>query len=75
MTYPDGKKYDGQWKDGNYDGKGLLTYPDGSSYDGEWKYSSNAPGNGFSCKHGRGIMTYPNGKKEDGYFEEGEFKY
>ena len=37
FTFPDGRKYVGEWKDGKKHGKGTLTSPDGSKYVGEWK--------------------------------------
>jgi hypothetical protein len=37
MTYKDGAVYDGEWKDGNYYGKGKMTFKDRDVYDGEWK--------------------------------------
>jgi hypothetical protein len=27
----------GQWKEGNFHGRGTLTYPDGYEYIGRWK--------------------------------------
>jgi antitoxin component YwqK of YwqJK toxin-antitoxin module len=30
LFYPDGKRFEGQWRDGNKHGKGLMCYPDGS---------------------------------------------
>ncbi len=32
-----GNKYEGEWKDGVYDGIGTLTSPDGDTLEGEWK--------------------------------------
>ena len=48
-TYLGGNKtYNGEWKDGERHGKGILTWPNGDKYEGEWK-------NG---KHeGKGICT------------------
>ena len=37
MTYSDGAKYEGEWKDGNRHGQGTHTWSDGSSYEREWK--------------------------------------
>ena len=34
MTFNDGGKYDGEWKDGKRHGKGLYTFPDGGKYEG-----------------------------------------
>ena len=37
MTFPDGEKYVGEFKDETYHGKGTYTYPDGSKDEGIWK--------------------------------------
>ena len=37
MTYPDGAKYVGEYKDGKYHGKGTYTYFDEAKYIGEFK--------------------------------------
>ena len=34
--YPDGGKYEGDWKDGKRNGRGIYTYPDGGIYEGQW---------------------------------------
>lgn len=36
MTYPDGRVYDGEWKNGSPHGEGSMTYPDGSVITGTW---------------------------------------
>ncbi|MDC0188521.1 hypothetical protein OAJ61_01840 [bacterium] len=35
--YPDGEKYEKDFKDGIQDGLGTLSYPDGRKYVGEFK--------------------------------------
>ena len=37
MTFPDGKKYLGQWKDGKKHGNGTFTNPNGIKFVGEWQ--------------------------------------
>ncbi|MDC1254462.1 hypothetical protein N8Z03_00510 [Pelagibacteraceae bacterium] len=37
LTWPDGQKYVGEWKDGKQHGQGTLTWPDGEKFVGEWK--------------------------------------
>ena len=37
MSYPDGEKYFGEWKDGKLNGYGTKIWSDGSKYVGEWK--------------------------------------
>ena len=54
LTYSDGLKYVGEFKDGVYHGQGTLTHSDGSKYVGEFK-------KGF--RHGQGTFTTPDGSK------------
>ena len=43
MNYPDGRRYEGEYKDNKRDGYGIMTYQDGgmfeesSRYEGEFK--------------------------------------
>ena len=37
MSYANGDKYDGDWKDDNKDGKGIYSDANGNKYDGDWK--------------------------------------
>ena len=62
-TYPNGRKYVGDWKDGKLNGQGTLLSPDGKKYEGEWKDDK---------KHGQGTETYPNGSKYVGEFKNGK---
>ena len=48
LRYPDGRIYDGEWKDGDICGEGTLHYANGWTYEGEFL-------SGF--KHGHGIRT------------------
>ena len=67
MNYPDGRRYEGEYKDNKRDGYGIMTYQDGgfyqegSRYEGEWKNDK---------RNGQGVMTY----LDDGRSLEGEFK-
>jgi hypothetical protein len=37
-TYHSGNRYDGEFKDGKYNGRGVKTFADGSpKQDGQWK--------------------------------------
>ena len=60
--YPHGGKYEGDWRNGEYNGQGTLTYPNGDKYAGEWK-------DGFP--NGQGTETYPNGGKYLGSWKGG----
>lgn len=37
FTWPDGRKYEGDFYKDKKHGIGVLTYKDGSKYHGEWK--------------------------------------
>ena len=43
FTWPDGRKYQGDYKDDKKDGYGLFEWPDGRKYKGYW---SNGKQNG-----------------------------
>ena len=61
--YIDGNSYEGEWKDGKYDGQGTYTYPDGWKYVGKYKDGK---------EHGQGTFTLPIGEKYVGEFKENE---
>ena len=46
-VYSDGRRYEGEWKNGKHHGKGKMIYSPGNVYEGEWK---------DGMKHGRGKM-------------------
>ena len=60
-TFPDGRKYVGEWKNGKYHGQGTYTFPNGKKYIGEFKDDK---------MHGQGIYTFPDGKQYVGKFED-----
>ena len=57
MTYNNGDKYTGEWKNDKREGKGIMEYENGNIYDGEWKND---------LKEGKGIMKYNNGDEYNG---------
>jgi len=57
----DGKKYEGEWKDGKKHGQGTLTWASGAKYEGEWKDGK---------KHGQGTLTWASGKKYEGEWKD-----
>jgi hypothetical protein len=67
MNYTDGRRYEGNYKNNNRDGFGVMVYPEngmyqeGSRYEGEWRNDK---------RHGQGIMTY----QDDGRSLKGGFK-
>ena len=64
MVYADSTVYEGEWKDGLWEGNGELHFPDGDSYIGEFKEHE------FS---GYGKYRYADGALYDGYWEHGMF--
>ncbi|MBW1900788.1 MAG: SPOR domain-containing protein [Deltaproteobacteria bacterium] len=83
MTYPDGSKYEGQWKDNKRNGQGTLSFPDGGRLAGQWK-DGHFNGQGTmtysygvyeghwkdGMKNGQGIMTYSDGSKYEGQWKD-----
>ena len=57
MTYPDGRLYEGDFKNNQRNGFGVMIYQDGgkysegSRYEGGWRDDK---------RHGKGVMIYPN---------------
>ena len=62
-TWPDGRKYVGQYKDGKRHGQGTQTRPDGRIYVGQWKDHN---------RHGQGTQTRPGGEKYVGQYKDDE---
>jgi len=56
--------HEGQYKDGQKEGRGKLIGADGRKYDGQWVAGKF---------HGKGIYMSANGDKKRGYWVEGEF--
>ena len=61
MTWPEGHKYVGQWKDGKRHGQGTYTWPSGQKYVGQYKDGKY---------HGQGTMTWPEGQKYVGQWKD-----
>lgn len=64
MTYPEGAKYEGRWKDGRRHGQGTLTNPYAGKYVGQWK--DDKP-------HGHGTWLFPDGARYEGQWKNGEW--
>jgi len=62
ITYPNGRKYVGEWKDGLPNGQGTYTFPDGRMYVGQYKDGEF---------HGQGTLTSPSGYKYEGEWKDG----
>ena len=52
--YPDGEMYEGEFHNGEYNGKGVWHYSDGAKLEGIWE-------DGF--RNGKFHKTFPNGKE------------
>ena len=59
-----GDRYEGEYRGGQANGRGVYTYTDGSHYDGEWREGR---------RNGRGVFTFTNGNLYDGEFKDGNF--
>ena len=62
-TFSDGRRYAGEFKDGELDGRGTMSFPDGREYVGEFK---------GGLANGQGTLTRPGGQKYVGEFKHGE---
>jgi len=62
MTYPDGHKYVGEYKDGLENGQGTYTWSDGRKYVGEFKDGK---------QNGQGTYIYHDGRKYEGEWKVG----
>jgi hypothetical protein len=61
VTFPDGQKYVGEFRDGQRSGQGTFTWPEGQKYVGEYRDGKS---------HGQGTFTFPDGRKYVGEFRD-----
>ncbi len=62
MNFKTGARYEGMWRDGRFEGRGLYVWEDTlKKYEGNWFKG---------MRHGEGILILPNGEKYDGMFAE-----
>ena len=63
ITYPDGDKYVGEFKDGGKNGQGTFTWSDGKKYVGEYKED---------LMNGQGTISWSNMEKFVGEWKDGK---
>ena len=82
MVFPGGDSYDGEWKDGVFEGKGVYHFGDGTEYSGRYlagkrdgegaeRYmdGSSYEGQFYRGKReGKGCEYYPNGATFEGHY-------
>jgi hypothetical protein len=63
LVWPNGQKYEGEWRDDKRNGHGTLIMQDGATFEGEWR--DDRP-------NGQATLTYANGSKYVGEFQNGK---
>jgi hypothetical protein len=86
MTYEDGRRYEGNWINGRYHGKGYTCFASGDFYTGDYK-SDHMHGQGTYCwkdgrayagefcedeRQGHGVYSWPAGSSFTGSFVGGQ---
>ena len=64
-TWPDGRKYVGQYAEDMKEGHGTFYWPDGRKYEGGWMQGK---------QHGEGTYTKANGESKVGIWENGKMQ-
>ena len=66
FTWPDGRRYEGNYKDDKKSGFGIYTWKkEGKKYEGEWQNGK---------QHGVGKMIFEDGTEKNGKWENGKLK-
>ena len=63
IKWSDGDSFEGNYREGLREGKGIYKYTDGSIYDGEWKTGK---------QDGRGVYKLADGRVYDGEWKDGK---
>lgn len=62
-AYPDGSRYEGNFRNGKPDGQGVFYYPNGDRYEGQLLRG---------LRHGHGLLYHENGSVTKGPWQQGE---
>mmetsp|Transcript_30875 Transcript_30875/g.54395 ORF Transcript_30875/g.54395 Transcript_30875/m.54395 type:complete len:328 (+) Transcript_30875:51-1034(+) len=62
LTWPDGRRYVGQFNEGLFHGDAIMEWPDGRRYVGQYKNNK---------KHGEGEFAWPDGRRYSGQWKVG----
>eukprot|EP00826_Nyctotherus_ovalis_P049061 TRINITY_DN5861_c0_g1_i10.p2 TRINITY_DN5861_c0_g1~~TRINITY_DN5861_c0_g1_i10.p2 ORF type:complete len:223 (+),score=39.70 TRINITY_DN5861_c0_g1_i10:203-871(+) len=86
QLWPDGAKYEGEWRNGKACGKGKFWHVDGDVFEGDWEndkangygvytHKDGAQYNGYwkdDCQHGSGVETWADGSRYEGEYKLGK---
>ena len=61
LTFSNGAKYEGEWKDGEINGQGSMIFENGGKFQGEWKDGKS---------NGQGTLTLSIGSKYVGEWKD-----
>ena len=61
---PDGDSYEGEFREGARNGRGVYRWADGSAHDGTWREGE---------PHGYGVLTLAGGRRLEGEWAAGRF--
>lgn len=64
FTWPDGRRYEGEWRKGKENGYGILSWPDGRRYEGHWNNNT---------RDGYGVEIKADGTVQSGLWRNNKF--
>ena len=62
LAYKNGDRFEGEFRDGEENGRGIYTHANGNRYEGEYRDGK---------RNGRGIYTFADGDRYEGEFRDG----